>query len=542
MHTYTLGIDYGTASVRTILANAHTGEQLAASVFEYPRFAKGLYCDPARKQYRQHPLDYLEGLEATVSGALTAGPEGCAEKVVALSIDTTGSTPVAVDAAGIPLSLKPEFAEDPEAMFYLWKDHTSIAEAEAINAHAATWDVDYLQDVGGIYSTEWYWAKALHALRERGGDSALLCDPKVFAKTCFTFVEHCDWLPFLLTGGTDARNIKRGVCAAGHKGLWSQRWGGWPSGDFFASLDPLLAGFAQRLNPKTYTADQAAGTLCAEWAAKLGLPETVLVGIGALDAHVGAVGGQIRPGYLTKVMGTSTCDMLVARPDASGQAQYVPGISGQVHGSILPGYVGYEAGQSAFGDVFAWFEQLISWGRSEEERDNVLQRLGEAAAQLEVTPDSEIALEWLNGRRTPDNDPHLTGPLARLTLGSDAPRVYRALVEATCFGARAIVERFRESGVAIAGITGVGGVAQKSPYIMQTMADVLGMPIEVHASEQTCAAGAAMFAAAVAGVHPTVEAAMQVMGAGFAKAYQPKEAMATVYRERYAQYQALAAG
>ena len=330
------------------------------------------------------------------------------------------------------------------------------------------------------------------------------------------------------------------MCAAGHKGIFAEVWGGYPPADYFRPLDERLAGFADRLPDRAYTAAESAGTLCAEWAEKFGLSTDVHVGIGALDAHIGAVGGQTRPRYLTKVMGTSTCDMIAVPPAELGDT-LVPGISGQVPGSILPGKIGLEAGQSAFGDVFAWFEELISWGLDEGTREATLKRLGEAAAALPPPAvDDEIAVEWLNGRRSPDANPHVRGAVHGLTLGTDAPRLYRALVEATCFGARAINERFGECGVALEGIIGVGGVAQKSPFVMQTLADVLGMPIEVHRSEQTCAAGAAMCAAAVAGAHPSVEAAMAAMGQGFAATYEPDASLREVYDARYARYRALA--
>ena len=402
MANYTIGIDYGTASVRAAVFDVATGEQLGAHVFAYPRFAAGDYCDAAAKQFRQHPLDYLEGLEASVVGALDACPAGTREQVVGLSVDTTGSTPVAVDASGTPLALLDAFADDPEAMFYLWKDHTSIAEADELNAHnarhVAAGGEDHLRFVGGIYSTEWFWAKLLHALRQRGPDSA-------FAKTCHTWVEHCDWMPFVLTGGTDASRIRRGVCAAGHKGLFADAWGGYPPPAYFGGLDNRLAGFAERLPGTAATAAESAGTLCAEWAEKFGLGTDVQVGIGALDAHIGAVGGQTRPRYLTKVMGTSTCDMIAVPPAELGDT-LVPGISGQVPGSIVPGKVGLEAGQSAFGDVFAWFEGLLSWGLDGGEREGTLRALGEAAARPAAT----------RGRR-----PHRRGVAQRPPLARRQP-------------------------------------------------------------------------------------------------------------------------
>src|SRR5690606_38386051 len=376
--------------------------------------------------------------------------------------------------------------------------------------------------VGGIYSSEWFWAKLLHVLRI---DEAV-------RKACYSWVEHCDWIPFVLTGGNDVHKMKRGVCAAGHKALWAEEFGGLPPDDFFSSLDPLLSGFTSRLFRDTYTSDQAAGRLSDEWAQRLGLTTDVVVGVGAFDAHMGAVGGQIEAYHLSKVMGTSTCDMLVAPIDEMN-GKLVRGICGQVNGSIIPGMIGLEAGQSAFGDTYAWFRNLLSWPLDHlldnstlvndefrrqlktEITGNIIAGLSREAAALPLDDDGELAIDWLNGRRTPDADQTLKGAIAGLKLGSDAPRVFRALVEATCFGARAIVDRFREEGVPVKGLIGLGGVARKSPYIMQVMADVMNMPIRIHRSEQTCAAGAAMFAAVAAGIYPRVEDAMNAMGQGF---------------------------
>lgn len=534
-YAYVIGVDYGSDSVRSVILNAGNGEEVAAAVFEYPRWKKGLYCNPAANQFRQHPLDYVEGLVHTVKECLEkAGPE-VARNVKGISVDTTGSTPVAVDATGTPLALSAEFAENPNAMFVLWKDHTSIKEADEINRHAAKFDTNYLQYVGGIYSSEWFWAKLLHVFRE---------DEKVRNATA-SWVEHCDWLPFLLTGGKDVKDIKRGVCSAGHKGIWSEAFGGFPPNDFFASLDPLLEGFTSKLPADTYTADLAAGNLSEKWAEKLGLRTDVIVGIGAFDAHMGAVGGQIEPYYLSKVMGTSTCDMLVVPVEEFGD-KLVRGICGQVHGSVIPGMIGLEAGQSAFGDIYAWFKHLISWPlQFLDDADlqktigsKIIKELSEAAAKLPLHEEDELAVDWLNGRRTPDASQLMKGAIMGLNLGSDAPAIFKALVEASCFGARAIVDRFISEGVPVKGLIGVGGVAKKSPYIMQVMADVMNMPIKIHKSEQTCAAGAAMFAATVAGLYPSVNDAMKAMGQGFDAEYHPIPENVAYYAKRMKQYEA----
>jgi L-ribulokinase len=531
-----IGVDYGTDSVRSVLVDASNGNELSSAIYYYPRWKEGKYCVPSANQFRQHPLDYMEGLEFTILECLKKAGADAAKKVRAISVDTTGSTPVAVDASGTPLSLLPGFGENPNAMFVLWKDHTATKEAEEINKLAETGKTNYLQFVGGIYSSEWFWAKLLHILRT---------DEEV-RKACHSWVEHCDWIPFLLTGGKDVKDLKRGVCSAGHKALWAEAYGGLPPDDFFSSLDPLLKGYTQKLFSKTYTSDQAAGNLSPEWAKKLGLSTDVLVGVGAFDAHMGAVGGQIEPYHLSKVMGTSTCDMLVA-PAAEVHETLVEGICGQVPGSVLPSMIGMEAGQSAFGDVYAWFRNLLAWPLKyisdeklkKEITDRMIADLSVEAAGLPLEENDELALDWLNGRRTPDADQRLKGAMINLNLGSDAPRIFKALVEATCFGARAIVDRFVEQGIPIKGLIGLGGVAKKSPYIMQVMADVMNRPIRIHKSEQTCALGAAMFAATVAGLYPAVESAMDAMGQGFDAAYHPNEKNVDYYNRRFELYKQL---
>jgi L-ribulokinase len=531
---FVIGIDYGTDSVRSVIINACTGEETASSVFFYPRWKDGLYCDAGKQQFRQHPLDYIEGLDLTIKNCLKIAGKSIKESIKGISVDTTGSTPVATDETGTPLALFPEFENNPNAMFVLWKDHTSVKEAAQINEHNKTFGKDYLKYVGGIYSSEWFWAKLLHILRQ----------DKEVKKACYSWVEHCDWIPFLLTGGKQISSLKRGVCSAGHKALWAAEFGGLPPDEFFSALDPLLAGFTQRLFTRTYTADKPAGKLSQYWAERLELSTDITIGIGAFDAHMGAVGGQIEPYYLSKVMGTSTCDMLVA-PEVDMKGKLVKGICGQVDGSIIPGMIGLEAGQSAFGDAYAWFKNILAWPmrnliseatRIEETIDKIISELSKQAAVLPVEENSELALDWMNGRRTPDANQLLKGSFTGLTLGTDAPRMFRALVEATCFGAKRIVDRFNDEGIPVKGLIGLGGVAKRSPFIMQMMADVMNMSIRIHKSEQTCAAGAAMFAATAAGIYPKVEDAMAAMGTGFDAEYFPDSNKTAIYLQRYRQY------
>ncbi|HCL83250.1 MAG TPA: ribulokinase [Chitinophagaceae bacterium] len=540
--SWVIGIDFGTDSVRSIVVNAFTGEEAASSLFEYPRWKSGLYSNPSANLFRQHPLDYLEGLENIIPACLQKLSPEQRKNVRGIGIDTTGSTPVAVDITGTPLALLPAFAENPHAMFVLWKDHTAIQEAAEINRHAEKFPVNYLQYVGGIYSSEWYWAKLLHTLR---------ADESV-RKACYSWVEHCDWIPFVLTGGREAHKIKRGVCSAGHKALWSPAFNGFPPDVFFSSLDPMLKGYATGLSSGLLTADQPAGGLSAYWAAKLGLPEGITVAAGAFDAHMGAVGGQIEPYYLSKVMGTSTCDMLVAPLDEV-KGKLVKGICGQVPGSIIPGMMGMEAGQSAFGDAYAWFKNLLAWplrfavnkgisaNTSEEELLqkmilDILPALSREAEKMEVTENAVWAIDWFNGRRTPDANQALKGAINGISLASDAPALFRAVAESTCFGARAIVDRLNSEGIPIKGLIGLGGVSRKSPFIMQMLADITGMNIRIHRSEQTCALGAAMFAATAAGLHQNIASAMQAMGTGFEKTYHPNNTYKMIYQKRYQQY------
>lgn len=543
---FVIGVDYGSDSVRSVLINAFNGEEIASSVFNYPRWRDGLYCNAAENQFRQHPLDYIEGLEVTIKDCLAKAGGNAAASVKGLSVDTTGSTPVAVNKNGVPLALTPEFKENPNAMFILWKDHTSVNEAAQINEHATKFDINYLKYVGGIYSSEWFWAKLLHILR---------ADESVRNAT-YSWVEHCDWIPFLLTGGDDATKLLRGRCSAGHKALWAEEFDGLPPDEFFSSLDPLLKGFTSRLFTETYTSDQKAGFLSEEWAQRLGLSTDVAIGVGAFDAHMGAVGGQIEPYHLSKVMGTSTCDILVA-PTAEMQGKLVRGICGQVNGSVIPGMTGLEAGQSAFGDTYAWFKNMISWplnnllkdsavisaataeALKEEMSERIIPELSKQALLLPIEENNEVAIDWFNGRRTPDADQTLKGAITGLNLGSDAPKIFRSLAEATCFGAKSIVDRFITEGIPVKGIIGIGGVAKKSPFVMQMMADILGMPIRIHQFKHTCALGAAMFAAVVAGIYPTVEDAMAAMGRGFDVEYYPEKALAGIYAKRYQKYQNL---
>lgn len=539
---YVIGIDYGTDSVRALLVEARTGAEVAQHVYYYPRWQRQQYCNAARNQFRQHPLDHLEGLEATVREVARQVP---AAQIVGLAVDTTGSTPGPVDARGQSLALTPGFADNPNALFVLWKDHTALAEAAEINELARSWGgEDYTRFSGGIYSSEWFWAKIAHVYRQ---DAAV-------AGAAYSWLEHCDWLTLQLTGG-DLATCRRSRCAAGHKAMWHPRWGGLPPEEFLTRLEPRLAGLRARLYQDTFTADQPAGTLSPEWAARLGLTSATVVGVGTFDAHAGAVAGGIEAYSLVKVMGTSTCDIVVA-PTAAVGDHLVRGICGQVEGSVIPGLLGLEAGQSAFGDLLAWFRQLLEWPLAAvlpqskvlsaaqqtalraELSDNLLAELSQAAALVDPAESSVLALDWVNGRRTPDANQALKGALINLTMGTTAPQVFRALVEAICYGSKQIVERFEAEGIPIKRVIGIGGVARKSRFVMQTLADVLDRPLQIATSEQAPALGAAMYAAVAAGIYPDVVSAQKGMGSGFAETYLPNPARVADYQARYAQYRA----
>jgi len=540
---YVIGLDYGSDSARAVVVNAETGEEMASSVKYYPRWMEGKYCVPTANQYRQHPQDYVDALEYTVKDALSKCPAGTGEQVVGIAFDTTGSTPVFTDKEGTPLSLLPEFAENPNAMFVLWKDHTAIKEAEEINDLCARWDIDYSSYEGGIYSSEWFWAKALHVLRS---------DEKV-RNAAYSIVEHCDWLPGLLVGKTNPHEICRSRCASGHKAMWLEKWGGLPAENFLVALDPMLAGYRDRLYTSTCPSDKKTGELTEEWAARLGLTTKVAVAVGAFDCHMGAVGAEVKPGALVRVIGTSTCDIMVSSYEEMGH-KLIPGICGQVDGSVIPGMVGLEAGQSAFGDVYAWFKNVVAWPvvnvlskttlideatkqkLIDETMDQIIPALSIEAANAPVSESTILATDWMNGRRTPDANQKVKGTITGLNLGSSAPLIFRALVEATAYGSKAIVDRFIENGVVINEIIGIGGIALKSPFVMQTLADVLNMPIKVAKAEQACAFGTSMFAAVVAGVYEKVEDAQKAMGMGFAQEFYPNPTNAALYAELYKDY------
>jgi len=538
MEKFVIGIDYGTDSCRAVLVNTENGNIVDSEVFYYLRWKKGLYCNPEIFQYRQHPLDYIESLKETVKAITGRIDRKILENIIAISVDTTGSTPCAINEEGVPLALTSEFSENPNAMFILWKDHTSIKEAEDINDTTKNWKgLNYTKYIGGVYSSEWFFAKMLHILRN---------DEKV-REAAYSFVEHCDYIPALLTGVKNAEDIKRSRCAAGHKAMWNKEFDGLPSNEYFKAIDPLLDGIADRLFKDTYTSDYCAGEMTQEWADELGLLSRIKVGIGAFDCHMGAVGGNIKQGSMLKVMGTSTCDVMVEDYETM-DGVLVEGICGQVDGSVVPGMIGLEAGQSAFGDVYDWFKKLVSYplklmssekyaeSELEEIEDKILLSLEEEASKISPSESSLVSLDWINGRRTPYANQNLKGAITGISLATDAPIVYRSLIEATAFGARAIADRFKECGIKIDDAIAIGGVAKKSPLNMQICANVMNIPIKVCESEQCVALGASIFAAVVGGVYDDALHAQKKMASSFEKIYYPEEDQVEIYEELYKKY------
>lgn len=529
MKNYVIGLDFGTDSVRAVLIDTADGRELASDVHWYRRWREQQFCNPAINQFRQHPLDHIEGLEITLKNVVQkSGVQP--EAVKGICIDTTGSSPVPVTTDGTPLALTPGFEDNPNAMMILWKDHTAIEEARRINELAANWGgTDFTKYEGGIYSSEWFWAKIWHIIRE---DEAV-------KNAAHTWLEHCDLMTFLLVENKNLQTFKRSRCAAGHKALWHEEWGGLPPKEFLGKMHPALAEMRDRLYENTHTSDEAAGHLSQAWADRLGLTTGAVVAVGTFDAHAGAVGAKIEEHTLVRVMGTSTCDIIVSSPGVIG-SRTVRGICGQVDGSVIPGMIGLEAGQSAFGDLLAWFRDVLAWplehlilhsgvlsaeqkARLKEDFDkNILQKLTEAAEKLPLTESIPVALDWINGRRTPDANQALKSAMTHLSLGVGAPHIFKALVHAVCFGSKKIVDRFEAEGVRIDTVVGIGGVARKSPYIMQTLANVLNKPIRVAVSDYAPALGAAIYAAVAAGIYPGVSEASRRMGSDYEAEYFPE--------------------
>lgn len=520
---FTLGIDYGTNSVRALVVRCSDGAELGSCVVNYPSGQQGVLLDPKDHHLaRQHPGDYLFGLKKSVRGALAIAKKTrgfAANRVIGLGVDTTGSSPIPVDAHNRPLALNPKWKQHLDAQCWLWKDHTSHREAAQITTLAAKHRPHFIAKCGHIYSSEWFWAKIWHCRNVA---------PKVFA-AAHSWVELADWIPSVLAGINDPKNVVRGVCCAGHKALYADDWGGLPDKEFLALLDPALAALRDRLYEKAYDANTAAGALGAEWAKQLGLPAGIPIAIGEMDVHYGAIGCGVAEGVLVKIIGTSTCDCAVV--SATKTIRDIPGICGIVKGAILPGFYGIEAGQSAVGDIFKWWVEVVCGG------DGALHAtLTTEAAKQRPGQSGLLALDWNNGNRTILVDQRLTGLLLGQTLYTTQSEIYRALIEATAFGARAILERLQEYGVPVDRIVCAGGIAEKNPLLMQIYADITGCTMQVSGSSQACALGSAIAAAVLAGAHQDFHDAQKKMTSVQAKSYRPIAANRKVYTQLYTLY------
>ena len=522
---FTIGIDYGTNSVRALVVRCKDGAELGTGVVNYPSGTQGVLLDPKDHHLaRQNPADYLFGLEKSIKLALAQAKKTKgfdARQVVGLGVDSTGSSPIPVDAANTALAQQKKWAGNLAAHCWLWKDHTSVKEAAEITALAAKIRPHYIAKCGNTYSSEWFWAKVLHCRRTA---------PKVFA-AAYSWVELADWIPSVLAGVKDPTAVKRGVCCAGHKALYAADWGGLPDKEFLSQLDPALADLRDRLYEEAHDATASAGTLCAEWSKKLGLPAGIPIAIGEMDVHYGAIGSGVAEGTLVKVIGTSTCDCGVVSADKT--VADIPGICGIVKGAILPGYYGLEAGQSAVGDIFKWFVEGVLGDVK------LHATLTAEAAKLKPGQSGLLSLDWNNGNRTILVDQLLTGLTLGTTLYTTKAELYRALIEATAFGARAIIERFKEYGVPIDRVVCAGGIAEKNPVLMQIYADVTGCTMLVAGSSQACALGSAISAAVLAGAQPDFATAQKKMTRLKKVSYKPKAGNQKIYNELYALYRQL---
>jgi L-ribulokinase len=524
---YTIGLDYGTNSVRALIVNVANGAEIAASVLTYAHGTQGVILSRDPNLARQHPADYVAGAEIAIKQALAAAKKSVkgfsADQVIGIGVDTTGSTPLPVDASGQPLVFNKKFAKNPAAMAWLWKDHTGVAEATEITALAKKVRPEFLAKCGGTYSSEWFFSKILHCLRT---------EPAVF-NAAHSWIELSDFVPAELTGTLAPDKFIAGVCAAGHKAMWNANWNGYPDAEFLSQLDPKLGELRSRLPARVHSIDRAVGGLTEAWAKKTGLKAGIPVAVGAFDAHLGAVGSGVAPGALVKIIGTSTCDIAIS-PNNQSLAD-VPGLCGIVDGSVLPGYFGLEAGQSAVGDIFNWWVNYIQpHGEKLSHR-----ALDAEAMNLKPGESGLLALDWNNGNRTILVDQRLTGLLVGQTLYTTPAEVYRALIEATAFGALTIINRFEEYGVKISQVVNCGGIAEKSAITMQIYADVTGRPMKVSRSAQTCALGSAIAAAVVAGAHQNYATAQKKMTGLMPKIYKPNPKAHAVYRELYPIYKTL---
>jgi len=534
-----VGIDFGTSSVRVVALETTTGELVGSGESVFSRYDSGQFCDPSVNQFRQDPRDHLQALVGAARTALASLIPEDRRRIKAIGVDTTGSSPAPVDEKGAPLSFHPEFAEDPDAMFHLWKDTTAVEAAAEITESARDWHgQNFVAFSASHYSPEWFWAKALHTSRK---------SPRI-GEACHTWVEQCDWITGVLIDRSAPGQLIRSRCAAAHKAMWNSAFGGYPPREYFAERSPALAKIHDTLPAMTHPAWEPAGGLCSHWAERLGMAPGIPVAVGTFDAHAAAVGAGVRPGSPAKTIGTSSSDMMVADLHELG-TRPLSGIEGQAEESILPGMAGIEAGQAAFGDILSWFREFLLYPlRMAEEAglvtseahdkfsSNLMNLLFEKAAALPAGPRLVTAVDWFNGRRAPDGDHRVRGALAGLGLASDPPTVFASLVEAAVFGTRRIHEGLGAQGVRIENLLTMGGVARKAPFVSQLLADALSVPVGLCGSDQTSARGAAIYASVAGGLFDSVAEAQRTLAASIDRAFQPDPDRARELDRRYERY------
>lgn len=545
---YVLGADFGSDSVRTVILDAQNGEMAGEASAVYPRWSAGMYQHPERNIFRQHPLDYVEAFETAVKKALSEAGAVARKGLYGIGIDTTGSTPCPVDKEGVPLALLEPFSGNEGAMFHLWKDHCAAQEAEEIQTVFSNWKgLDYTKYQGN-YSSEWYWAKILHTVRRQ----------QEIRENAYSWVEHCDWMPSLLCQNTKPDTMYRSACGAGHKALYHSEWQGLPAASCLENLDSYLKKVRDTYG-RPLPADRAVGRISEKWADRLGISGDVMVGGSSFDAHAGAVGAGIHRGVMVSNIGTSAVDLLV-EPAETLKGKGLRHVCGMAEDSVIPGLMGIETGQAAFGDVYAWLKRLMLWPlhdflkrKQGEEKKTILalyrdmegillEHLAEGARGMEPASSAvmPISLDWYNGRRYPDTDDRQRAAIAGLGLESDGPSLYRSLVLGTVCGLKKIIDEIEEEGIPIKEIIAAGGIAEKSDYVMQIMADMLERTIKIAGSSQTCAVGAAIYGAVGSGIYKSIPEAQEHICSEHTKIFLPNECGISICREYYGNYNKLA--
>ncbi|MCY8269191.1 ribulokinase [Bacillus sonorensis] len=529
---FTIGVDFGTLSGRAVLADVRTGEEIATAVKEYTHGVidhelPGTKQKLPRDWALQHPADYIEVLEETIPSLLRQSKVDPTE-IIGIGIDFTACTTLPVDKDGTPLCMRAEYAGEPHSYVKLWKHHAAQEQANRLNRIAEKRNEAFLKTYGGKISSEWLVPKAMQIAEEA---------PDIYDAAA-EIMEAADWIVYRLCG-----RVKRNNCTAGYKAIWNCT-DGYPSEDFFAALHPKLKTIVEeKLTEDIYQVGERAGRLTEEMAAKTGLLPGTAVAVANVDAHVSVPAvGITEPGKMLMIMGTSTCHVLLGE-----DVRMVPGMCGVVENGILPGYVGYEAGQSCVGDHFHWlikhFVPEAYMKEAEAKGVSIYELLSQKADNMRVGESGLLALDWWNGNRSTLVDADLTGMMLGMTLSTKPEEIYRALVEATAYGTRIIIETFRQSGVPIEELYAAGGIAEKNPFIMQIYADVTNMEIKISGSPQAPALGSAIFAALAAGSekggYDQIEEAVKHMGKVKNHTYKPIPENVTLYDQLYAEYKEL---